>query len=82
MVSLGRTAARVLLGRSEPLGQLRTATLQVAGVPAVVGYDTPYLLRAQPAKAQAWADLCRARALAGGGSSSTAAAGSATADAS
>ncbi len=82
LLLLGRTAARVLLGRSEPLGQLRTATLQVAGVPAVVGYDTPYLLRAQPAKAQAWADLCRARALAGGGSSSTAAAGSATADAS
>ena len=62
---LGRTAARVLLGRSEPLGQLRTARLQVAGVPVVVAYDTLYLLRAQQAKAQAWADLCRARALAG-----------------
>ncbi len=82
LLLLGRTAARVLLGRSEPLGQLRTATLQVAGVPAVVGYDTPYLLRAQPAKAQAWADLCRARALAGASKGSTAAAGSATADAS
>ncbi len=62
---LGRTAARVLLGRSEPLGQLRTAPLQVAGVPAVVAYDPLYLLRAQQAKAQAWADLCRARSLAG-----------------
>ena len=67
LLLLGRTAARVLLGRSEPLGQLRTLPLQVSGVPTVVGYDTPYLLRAQQAKAQAWADLCRARALAGAG---------------
>ena len=63
---LGRTAARVLLGRSDPLGRLRAEALQVAGVPTVVSHDAPYLLRAPPqAKALVWADLCRARALAG-----------------
>ena len=72
LLLLGRTVARVLLDRSEPLGQLRTEQLHVAGVPTVVGYDTPYLLRAQQAKAQAWADLCRARALAGAGSATVA----------
>jgi DNA polymerase len=36
----------------------------VAGVPAIVTYDAPYLLRAPQAKAAAWADLCRAHALA------------------
>ena len=62
---MGRVAARAVLGRSEPLGQLRAAPHMVAGVPAVVTYDTTYLLRAPPAtKALAWADLCRARALA------------------
>lgn len=62
---MGRAAARAVLGRSEPLGQLRASPHTVAGVPAVVTYGTTYLLRAPPAtKAQAWADLCRARALA------------------
>lgn len=64
LLLLGRTVARALLGRSEPLGRLRTEHLQVAGVPAVVSYDAPYLLRAAPeTKALVWADLCRARAL-------------------
>ena len=54
------------LHRTDPLGRLRTEPLQVAGVPAVVSYDAPYLLRAPPeTKALVWADLCRARALAG-----------------
>lgn len=66
LLLLGRTVARALLGRTDPLGRLRAEPLQVAGVPAVVSYDAPYLLRAPPeTKALAWADLCRARALAG-----------------
>ena len=71
---MGRVAARAVLGRSEPLGQLRATPHTVAGVPAVVTYDAPYLLRAPPAtKALAWADLCRARALAAGDDTPTAA---------
>ena len=66
LLLLGRNVARALLGRSEPLGHLRAEPLQVAGVPAVVSYDAPYLLRAAPeTKALVWADLCHARALAG-----------------
>lgn len=64
LVLMGRTAARAVLGRSEPLGQLRIQSHAVTGVPAVVTYDAPYLLRAPGAKAGAWDDLCRARALA------------------
>lgn len=71
---MGRVAARAVLGRSEPLGQLRATPHTVAGVPAVVTYDAPYLLRAPPAtKALVWADLCRARALAAGDDTPTAA---------
>ena len=71
---MGRVAARAVLGRSEPLGQLRATPHTVAGVPAVVTYDAPYLLRAPPAtKALVWADLCRARALAAGDDAPTAA---------
>ncbi|MBP6598517.1 MAG: hypothetical protein KA216_03585 [Giesbergeria sp.] len=60
---MGR-AARAVLGRSEPLGQLRPLAHHIANVPAVVTYDAPYLLRAPyTAKAATWDDLCRARAL-------------------
>ncbi|GAD23361.1 uracil-DNA glycosylase [Acidovorax sp. MR-S7] len=34
------------------------------GIPVVVSHDPAYLLRAPDAKAAAWADLCRALALA------------------
>lgn len=61
---MGRAAARSALGRSEPLGQLRALSHSTNGVPAVVTYDAAYLLRAPAAKAGAWDDLCRARALA------------------
>lgn len=61
---MGRLAARAALGRSDPLGRLRAQPHSVAGVPAIVTYDAPYLLRAPQAKAAAWADLCRAHALA------------------
>lgn len=70
---MGRIAARTVLGRSEPLGQLRATPHTVSGVPAVVTYDALYLLRAPPAtKALVWADLCRARALAAGDDATTA----------
>jgi len=62
---LGLAAARAVLGSREPLGRLRAGTHQLAdGTPAVVSYDPAYLLRAPEAKSAAWADLCRALALA------------------
>lgn len=64
LLVMGRAAARSVLGRSEPLGQLRSQSLRIAGVPTVVTYDAAYLLRAPSAKAGAWNDLCRAHALA------------------
>ncbi len=63
LLLMGR-AARAVLGRSEPLGQLRLLSHRVANLPAVVTYDAPYLLRAPAAKAATWDDLCRAKALA------------------
>lgn len=63
---MGRSAVRAALARSEPLGKLRGAALAIAGVPAVVTFGAYFLLRNPESKAAAWADLCRARALAGG----------------
>ncbi len=60
---LGHIAARVALGRTEPLGRLRAGPHELAGCPAVVTYDPAFLLRSQDAKAAAWADLCHALAL-------------------
>ena len=57
---MGRLAAQTLLQRREPLGQLRGQVHQLHGVPVVVTFDAPYLLRAQADKARAWADLCLA----------------------
>lgn len=59
---LGHTAARVALGRSEPLGRLRAEPHQIASCPATVSYDPAFLLRSQDHKAPAWADLCQALA--------------------
>lgn len=64
LLLMGRAAAQAVLGRTEPLGQLRGQTHTVAGLPAVITYDAPYLLRAPQAKPAAWTDLCRARVLA------------------
>lgn len=64
VLALGLPAARTVLGRTEPLGRLRAGPQSVQGTPVVVTYDPAYLLRAPQAKAAAWADLCRARALA------------------
>ena len=57
---MGRLAAQTLLQRREPLGQLRGQVHTLHGVPAVVTFDAPHLLRAQVEKARAWADLCLA----------------------
>lgn len=64
---MGRSAVRAALARSEPLGKLRGARWEIAGVPAVVTFDACFLLRNPGTKAAAWADLCLARALAGRG---------------
>ncbi len=60
---MGRLAARTVLNRTEPLGQLRAQPHSVSGHAALVTYDAPYLLRHGQYKAAAWADLCLARAL-------------------
>ena len=60
---LGHVAARAALGRTEPLGRLRSGPHVLAGCPAVVTYDPAFLLRSQDNKAAAWADLCRALAM-------------------
>lgn len=57
---MGRLAVQTLLQRREPLGQLRGQVHKLHGVPVVVTFDAPYLLRAQADKARAWADLCLA----------------------
>ncbi len=64
---MGRNAVRAGLARSEPLGKLRGTALTIAGVPAVVTFGAYVLLRSPEFKPAAWADLCRARELAGRG---------------
>ena len=60
VLAMGRVAAQALLQRRDPLGQLRGQVHQLHGVPLVVTFDAPYLLRAPADKARAWADLCLA----------------------
>lgn len=60
---MGRLAARTVLNRQEPLGQLRALPHHIGPYPAIVTYEAPYLLRHGKYKAAAWADLCRALAL-------------------
>jgi len=68
IVAMGRFAALSLLGRDHPellqlpLGQLRGKVYRIRGVAVVVSYHPSKLLRAPLQKAQAWADLCLARA--------------------
>lgn len=62
---MGRDAVRAALARSEPLGKLRGAPLAIAGVPTVATFGPHFLLRNPQSKRAAWADLCRARLLAG-----------------
>lgn len=67
---MGRLAAQALLRTDQPLGRLRGALVALPGLPdglpALITYDAPYLLRAQPDKARAWADLCLALATVAG----------------
>ena len=60
VLAMGRLAASALLGQRTPLGQLRGQVHRCQGVPLVVTFDAPYLLRAPADKAGAWADLCLA----------------------
>ena len=49
-----------LLGVDEPLGKLRERVHERGGIPVVVTFALPYLLRHAADKPRAWADLCRA----------------------
>ena len=60
ILALGRAAALALLGLDEPLGKLRERLHERDGVPVVVTFSLPYLLRHAADKPRAWADLCRA----------------------
>ena len=60
VLAMGRVAAQTLLQSRKPLGELRGQVRQLHGVPLVVTFDAPYLLRAPADKARAWADLCLA----------------------
>jgi DNA polymerase len=52
--------ALALLGVDEPLGKLRERLHERDGIPVVVTFALPYLLRHAADKPRAWADLCRA----------------------
>lgn len=60
ILALGRAAASALLGTDEPLGRLREHVHERGGIPVVVTFALPFLLRHPADKAKAWADLCRA----------------------
>lgn len=66
ILAMGRFAAQSLLQgslpevASIPLGKLRGQIYRYQGIPVVVTYPPAYLLRTQPDKARAWADLCLA----------------------
>ncbi len=66
ILAMGRFAAQALLQDSLPdvagipLGKLRGQIHRYQGIPVVVTYHPSYLLRTQPDKARAWADLCLA----------------------
>ena len=65
ILALGRGAALALLGVDEPLGKLRERVHERAGIPVVVTFALPYLLRHAEDKPRAWTDLCRAVAAVG-----------------
>jgi DNA polymerase len=60
ILALGRVPAAALLGVDEPLGKLRERLHRRGGIPVVVTFALPYLLRHAADKPRAWADLCRA----------------------
>ena len=66
IVLLGKTASFAVLGRDEPLNQLRGKKHSyhdgTREIPTLVTYHPAYLLRNLPDKARAWEDLCLAMA--------------------
>ena len=70
VLAMGRFAAQTLLAdlgaeqAAQPLGRLRGRLHHVRGVAVVVTHHPSRLLRAPADKAQAWVDLCLARAVA------------------
>jgi uracil-DNA glycosylase len=67
LVTLGRIAARFLLGTSAPISSYRGRWTALDGRPVLPTFHPAYLLRTPAAKAQAWEDLkaIRRRLLAG-----------------
>lgn len=65
ILAFGRAAASALLGVDAPLGKLREQVHQRGGIPVVVTFALPYLLRHAADKPRAWTDLCRAVAAMG-----------------
>jgi uracil-DNA glycosylase family 4 len=65
ILAVGRIAAQELLQSDHAIGRLRGRIYEYAatGTPLVVTYHPAYLLRSPQAKAKAWDDLCRLRAL-------------------
>jgi predicted NBD/HSP70 family sugar kinase len=61
---MGRLGAQALLETDEPLGRLRGQVHELWGLPAIVSYDPPTLLRSPGDKGKAWDDLCLALQLA------------------
>jgi DNA polymerase len=60
IVALGRFAADLVLGSSEPVGQLRGRIHRWREIPVVVSYHPSYLLRQPQEKGRAWDDWCLA----------------------
>jgi len=60
ILAFGRAAAAALLGVDAPLGKLREQVHERGGIPVVVTFALPYLLRHAADKPRAWTDLCRA----------------------
>jgi len=65
ILAVGRVAAQQLLGLDQPLGRLRGQLhrLEPQGIPVIVTYHPPYLLRTPAQKRKSWQDLCAARDL-------------------
>jgi len=63
IVALGRFAAQSLIGSTESIGRLRTAshTHAATGTKIVATYHPAYLLRSPVEKSKSWQDLLRAR---------------------
>jgi len=57
IVTLGRVAARHLLGTTAPISAYRGRWTAWQGTPVLPTFHPAYLLRSPAAKAQAWADL-------------------------